>query len=81
MASKGAVLITNFKLKGDYITLAQFLKDLTYISSGGQAKWFLAENTVYVNGESEQRRGKKLHSGDQVKIGQDEFMIQGLLVD
>ena len=38
------------------------------ISSGGMSKWFLEENIVYVNGEEEQRRGKKLRDGDIVKI-------------
>ena len=61
--------------------MAQLLKELTIISSGGQAKWYLAENVVYVNDEVEQRRGKKLHSGDRVKIDDEEYLIQGLLVD
>lgn len=61
----------------EYITLTQFLKMVDVIDSGGMAKWFLSEYEVYVNGELEDRRGKKLRIGDQVTIpGIGEFEIQ-----
>lgn len=61
----------------EYITLTQFLKMVDVIDSGGMAKWFLSEYEVYVNGELEDRRGKKLRVGDQVNIpGIGEFEIQ-----
>ncbi|WP_424153874.1 S4 domain-containing protein YaaA [Staphylococcus debuckii] len=50
------------------ITLGQFLKTEGIIESGGQAKWFLKEFDVYLNGERETRRGKKLDEGDQIDI-------------
>lgn len=50
------------------ITLGQFLKTEGIIESGGQAKWFLKEFDVYLNGERETRRGKKLAEGDQIDI-------------
>lgn len=52
----------------EYVTLGQFLKIADVIPTGGAAKWFLAENTVYVNGESENRRGRKLRPEDTVEI-------------
>lgn len=52
----------------EYITLGQFLKMINAISSGGMAKWYLSEHIVFVNGEEEQRRGKKLRDGDTVEI-------------
>lgn len=52
-----------------YVTLSQFLKLATLIDSGGQAKWFLEEYDVYVNGELERRRGRKIVAGDVVKCG------------
>ena len=52
----------------EYITLGQLLKMTDAISSGGMAKWFLSEHEVYVNGEAEDRRGKKLRHGDVVNI-------------
>lgn len=52
----------------EFITLGQTLKITDAIQSGGMAKWFLEENNVYVNGEVEKRRGRKLRSGDVVNI-------------
>ncbi|MGK9249691.1 RNA-binding S4 domain-containing protein, partial [Melissococcus plutonius] len=40
----------NITLNNDYMTLGQLLKEITIINSGGQAKWYLAENSVFVNG-------------------------------
>ena len=65
----------NFKLKTEYIELQQLLKIESYISSGGEAKYFLAENKVYVNNELETRRGRKLRVGDIVRIEKDEYLI------
>lgn len=52
----------------EFITLGQALKLTDSISSGGMAKWFLHENDVYVNGEVDKRRGRKLFHGDVVNI-------------
>ncbi len=65
----------NFKLKTEYIELQQLLKIESYISSGGEAKYFLADNKVYVNNELETRRGRKLRVGDIVRIEKDEYSI------
>lgn len=50
------------------ITLGKFLKYKNIIGTGGEAKWFLSEHEVYLNGEPENRRGKKLHDGDELII-------------
>lgn len=55
-------------INGEYITLGQFLKLADIIDSGGMAKWFLSEYIIFVNGEEDNRRGRKLRSGDQVEI-------------
>ncbi|WP_420850347.1 S4 domain-containing protein YaaA [Peribacillus alkalitolerans] len=52
----------------EYITLGQFLKLADVIQSGGMAKWFLSEHEVYINGELDVRRGRKLRSGDKIEI-------------
>ncbi|KRM71675.1 hypothetical protein FC34_GL001332 [Lacticaseibacillus brantae DSM 23927] len=44
------------------------LKEAGIIDSGGQAKPFLATQTVLVNGEADDRRGRKLHPGDTVTL-------------
>ncbi|MEE3952733.1 RNA-binding S4 domain-containing protein [Peribacillus frigoritolerans] len=38
------------------------------IQSGGMAKWFLSECEVYINGELDVRRVRKLRSGDKIEI-------------
>ncbi|WP_066295987.1 S4 domain-containing protein YaaA [Bacillus sp. FJAT-29937] len=60
--------MTDIKIDTEYITLGQFLKIAEIIQSGGMAKWFLSEYEVFVNGEQDQRRGRKLRTGDQVQI-------------
>lgn len=63
-------------IDSEFVTLGQFLKITDAISSGGMAKWFLAENEVYVNGEIEDRRGRKLRHKDTVNIpGVGRFII------
>lgn len=66
----------SLKIKTDYITLQQLLKIEDIISSGGEAKYFLANNEVYVNGELENRRGRKLYPNDIVKVSGKEFKIE-----
>lgn len=56
------------EISTDYITLGQFLKLSDVIQTGGMAKWFLGEHKIYVNGELENRRGKKLVDQDIVDI-------------
>ncbi|MGG3448825.1 MULTISPECIES: S4 domain-containing protein YaaA [Bacillaceae] len=55
----------------DFITLGQFLKLAGVIQTGGMAKWFLSEHDVYINGEEDNRRGRKLREGDRVEIPGD----------
>lgn len=59
-----------------YITLNVLLKITGLISTGGEAKFFLANNDVYVNKELENRRGRKLYRDDVIKVNQDEFIIK-----
>ena len=50
------------------MTLGQFLKEVDVISSGGMAKWFLQEHTIFVDGEPENRRGRKLYADMMIEI-------------
>ena len=67
----------NIKLKKDepFITLGVLLKITGIIDTGGQAKFFLSENTVLVNGEEENRRGRKLYHGDKIQVQNQTFLI------
>ena len=60
----------------EYITLNVLLKITDIISTGGMAKIFLAENVVYVNGEEENRRGRKLYRGDVIEVANRAFIIK-----
>ena len=59
------ILVKEVVVEGD-ITLGQFLKTEGIIESGGQAKWFLQDVEVLINGERETRRGKKLANQDRI---------------
>ncbi len=63
------------KIDTEYITLSQFLKLTDLIDTGGEAKYFLLENEVYLNTMLENRRGKKLYPGDKIKINDLKFVI------
>ncbi|MEI4771037.1 S4 domain-containing protein YaaA [Psychrobacillus sp. FJAT-51614] len=66
------------RFDSEFITLGQLLKMTDAIDSGGMAKWFLSENIVYVNGEVDQRRGRKLRDKDIVNIpGVGRFQMIG----
>ncbi len=54
-------------VQGDHITLGQLLKVAGIIGTGGEAKFYLSETVVIVNGEPEQRRGRKLRPGDRIQ--------------
>ena len=61
------------KIKDDkeFITLGQLLKIEGLIFTGGEAKIYLEENDVLVDGERETRRGRKLYRGMNVQIGDE----------
>ncbi|MBO7079452.1 MAG: S4 domain-containing protein YaaA [Bacilli bacterium] len=64
------------KITTDYITLGQFLKYVGIIDSGFLAKIFLNDHEVYINGELDTRRGKKLYPGDLVLVEKVEYIIK-----
>lgn len=68
-------------IETEFITLGQFLKYLSLVSSGGEVKFFLENNDVFVNEIMEKRRGKKLFSGDFVQINEKNFIIKRKNVD
>ena len=69
--------LKSIKLREDeeYITLGVLLKIAGIIDTGGQAKFFLSENVVLVNGEEDNRRGRKLYRGDEIRVLDKTFLI------
>ena len=60
----------------NYITLQQFLKVHDIVQSGGEAKIMIQSGEVYVNGETETRRGRKLYEGDSVMVEGKKFVVK-----
>ncbi len=67
--------MTDFKVKGDYITLGQLLKAENLVEDGAMAKEVIREGLAKVNGEVDTRRGKKLYPGDVVEFEGNEIRI------
>ena len=64
------------KITGEFIKLGQFLKFVSVIDSGAQAKEFLLVNNVTVNDIKEDRRGRKLYRDDIIRVLNDEFIVK-----
>jgi S4 domain protein YaaA len=59
---------TTFAVHGDHITLGQLVKLVGVAGTGGEAKMYVADEEIHVNGEPENRRGRKLRPGDRVEL-------------
>ena len=64
------------KITTEYITLGQFLKFVGIITNGSEAKHYLLDSNVYVNGEKEDRRGRKLYIGYKIIIDKEEYTVE-----
>lgn len=63
------------KITSEFITLGQFIKYVDIIHSGGEAKSYLKTANVVINGESDNRRGRKLRVNDVIEIENKVFKI------
>ena len=64
------------EIRREPVELYKLLKFEGMASSGGQAKMFIADGLVTVNGETETRKRKKIVSGDIVGFAGDKIRIQ-----
>lgn len=55
-------------ITSEVIKLDQLLKLADIVGSGGEAKIFITNNEILVNGEKEDRRGRKLRHGDCIQV-------------
>ena len=62
-------------IRGETIRLGQLLKLAGVVDSGSDVKALLVETPVWVNDEREARRGRQLHRGDVVRVGQRELRV------
>ena len=63
------------KLREDYIKLGQALKAAGLVESGVDAKFVIQDGLVKVNGEVDDRRGRKLYDGDIVEFEGNKIKI------
>jgi ribosome-associated protein len=59
----------------EFIRLGQALKKAGIVGSGLDAKMVILDGKVKVNGEVEERRGRKLHEGDTVSFEGESFQV------
>ena len=57
-------------------TLGQALKISGIAGTGGEAKVLIQFGEVLVNGEIEERRGRKLQDGDVVEVGDERLEVR-----
>jgi ribosome-associated protein len=62
-------------IREDTIRLGQLLKLAGLAESGGHARELVQEGGAEVNGEVETRRGRQLHRGDLVTVGDETVRV------
>jgi ribosome-associated protein len=67
--------VRDVAIRGDVIRLGQLLKLGGLVDSGGEIRELLSTATVLVNGEPELRRGRQLHAGDVVVVGDERLRV------
>lgn len=64
------------KINTEFIKLDSAMKLSGAATMGSDAKHFILEGMVKVNGEIEQRRGRKLYPGDNFLFENQEYVIE-----
>ncbi len=65
----------NVKINTEYIKLDQFLKWVGEAGSGSEAKLLIEQGKVKINGEFDDRRGRKIRPGDIVTVNAKEYQV------
>lgn len=65
-------------IKDEYIKLGQALKLAGLVGSGVEAKMLIQDGLVSVNGEIDERRGRKLYPGDVFELEGNEVKVCSL---
>lgn len=63
------------KIRDEFIKLGQALKLAGVVYDGVEAKHVIQEGLVKVNGETDQRRGRKVYDGDIISFQDEEIKV------
>lgn len=66
------------EIKDEYIKLGQALKLAGLVGSGVEAKMLVQDGLVKVNGEVDERRGRKLYPGDVFELEENQVKVTSL---
>lgn len=63
------------KIRDEFIKLGQLLKLADLVQDGVEAKYVISDGRVKVNGEVDERRGRKVYEGDVVSYDGNEIKV------
>lgn len=63
------------KIRDEFIKLGQALKLAGVVEDGVEAKYAIQDGIVQVNGEVDQRRGRKVYEGDVITFEDQEIKV------
>ena len=63
------------KIRDEFIKLGQALKLAGVVEDGVEAKYAIQDGLVRVNGEVDQRRGRKVYEGDVITFEDQEIKV------
>lgn len=63
------------KIRDEFIKLGQTLKLAGVVEDGVEAKYAIQDGLVQVNGEVDQRRGRKVYEGDVITFEDQEIKV------
>ncbi|MDO5337591.1 MAG: RNA-binding S4 domain-containing protein [Eubacteriales bacterium] len=63
------------KIRDEFIKLGQALKLAGIVEDGVEAKYVIQDGQVQVNGETDERRGRKVYPGDIISFDGQEIKV------
>ena len=63
------------KIRDEFIKLGQALKLAGVVENGVEAKYVITDGLVKVNGEVDERRGRKVYEGDIISYNGKEIKV------
>lgn len=63
------------RIRDEFIKLGQALKLAGVVEDGVEAKFVIQDGLVKVNGETEERRGRKIYEGDMISFDGNEIKV------